>query len=207
MKATKSIICLFTLFCLFPTSGQSLTLDVIPMDQKVTIGDLVYFDIVISDLVSGGAPSISAFDLDVSFDESILAFDSVTFGDAILGDQLDLWMLGSVNGSSHSVGSVNIFELSFDLAVDLEDFQADEFTIASFSFSTLSTGTSGLGLSVNSIGDSWGISLITDTINLNSANVTVAPVPEPATFLLFGAGVAGLATFRRRGQSPQKNAD
>jgi hypothetical protein len=56
-------------------------------------------NIFISGLGDGTAPSLSTFDLDISFDPTILAFSTAVFGDPILGDQLDIWGLGGPSQS------------------------------------------------------------------------------------------------------------
>lgn len=162
-----------------------------PAAQDVVLGNPAVVNLYfaqVEDLVS-----LSTFDLNVSFDPTILAFNAATFGDPILGDQLDIWGLGSWTEVTPGVGTVNLFELSFDLPDDLEMFQAGSFTLASLTFDTLALGTSPLGLSVNALGDAWGDPI---TADIQSGSVNV--VPEPSTLLLVGSGLVGLGYLRKR---------
>ena len=65
------------------------------------------------------APSLGTFDLDLSFNNSILSLDSVAFG-----DQLDILGLGSLQIATPGTGIVNLYELSFDSVDDLNNLQA-----------------------------------------------------------------------------------
>ena len=48
-------------------------------------------------------------------------------------------------------------------------------------------------------GDGWTGSVCeADNISMNATGTTPAPVPEPATMLLFGTGLAGLAGWRKK---------
>jgi PEP-CTERM motif len=175
----------------------AITLQIDPSNQDVTTGSTVNAELVVSGLGSAAAPSLSTFDLDVTFDDSILSFLDFTFGDPILGDQLDLSSLGSITAVSPGVGTVNLFELSFDTSTDLDTLQAGSFTLGTLRFGALSTGVSAIGIAVNALGDANGDPLTAEIVGGRVA-VSAAQVPEPASVLLLLAGVVGFAGFRAR---------
>jgi hypothetical protein len=55
---------------------------------------------------------LSTFDLNVAFDSNVLRFLASRLADPVLGDQLDLFGLGSLAGTTPGLGIVNLFELS-----------------------------------------------------------------------------------------------
>lgn len=182
--------------------AQAASLEIIPAAQSVEQGDLVEIKVAISELGDFTPPSLGAFDVDVSFDPNLLAFGSVTFGDPILGDQLDLFGLGSLTGVIPGVGTVNLAELSFDLPADLDSLQAGSFTLATLSFNTLATGTTSLGISVNDLADSLGSALPIDSVSGGAVTVTPSsmPIPEPSfglVSLLFALGL-GRSLMRKQ---------
>ena len=168
-----------------------------PSPQVGTIGSSLDVQLTISGLGNGVAPSLGAFDLDVSFDSSVLALNSVSFGDPILGNQLDLFGFGSINGATSGASLVNLFEISLDLPSDLDLFQADSFTLAVLTFDTLALGTSLLTTSINALGDSLGNALTATAVN---GTVQVVAVGEPGTFFVFGVALVALIAVRRRGR-------
>jgi hypothetical protein len=181
-----------------PTNAITISLN--PATSTTTAGSSVDVALVISGLGAGAAPSLGVFDLDIGYNPAILNFSSVIFGDPILGDQLDLSGLGSLNSFTPGTGSVNLFELSLDAATDLNALQADSFTLATLTFSELSAGVSPLNMSLNAIGDANGDPLTVDSVG---ASVTVNPntnpgsVPEPAAWILIGLGVLTMQRFTR----------
>jgi len=78
------------------TPAEAVTIVLTPSAFSEVVGSSFEVQIVASDLAAGMAPSLSTFDLDISFDSNILAFENATFGDPILGDLLDPSGFGSV---------------------------------------------------------------------------------------------------------------
>jgi hypothetical protein len=177
--------------------ATAVTLQFDPAVQTVPAGSTVTVELVISDLGNEAAPSLSTFDLDVTFDDSILSFLGFAFGDPVLGDQLDLSGLGSFTDVLPGAGTVNVAEVSFDLEDDLNDLQAGAFTLGTLSFSALSAGVSDLGLSVNALGDASGDPLAVEIVGGRVA-VSAVAVPGPASLLLVLGGVTGWAAVRAR---------
>jgi len=117
----------------------------------------------------------------VSFDPALLSFSGRTFGNPILGDQLDLTSSGTATiAEVTSPGTLHLAEASFDLASVLDALQAGDFTLATLTFDALANGVSSFSLTINQLGDSNG---------------TPLTAPEPGTFALFGAGLLSLLSY------------
>jgi hypothetical protein len=169
------------------TSVDSITLGFEPANHTVAPGSPISVELVISGLAGSAAPSLGAFELDVLYDPAILRVTGVTFGDPVLGGQLDLFGLGSLSGFDDSApGTLGLFETSLDLPDDLDALQADGFTLATLSFDALAAGASSLTIDTASLllGDALGDPLAADS--MNSGNVTVIPEPAPAALALIG---------------------
>ena len=195
MKGTFAAICGAALWLLAALPSQAITISFDPAAQSTTVGSAVDVALVISGLTDGAAPSLSTFDLDVSFDPAILGFSSAAFGDPVLGDQLDIFGLGSLTIATLGVGTVNLFELSFDSPSDLDALQAGSFTLATLTFDGLSIGTSTLGISINALGDSLGDPL---SASIQSGSITsqgTSQIPEPSSLLLLGVAALGMMPF------------
>lgn len=191
-------ILIATMAFLAVADANASVIGVSPTTQTVALGDTVGVEIDISGLGTNAAPSISIFDLDLAFDPALLLYSSASFGDPVLGDQLDLFVgFSDAFATDLGGGVVNFYELSYDFPFDLEDFQADAFTMVTVNFDTLAAGTSALTLTLNTLGDAFGDPL---DATLESGSVTVEPasVPEPVTSSLLAFGLLGLAIGRRR---------
>jgi hypothetical protein len=176
---------------LWQGTAQAISLNLVPSPQTTFLGNTIDVAVTISDLGNGVAPSLSTYDLDISFDNTILDFNSVAFGDPVLGDQLDLFLGSLTESEEPSLGVVNLFELSLDLSQDLDSFQADSFTLATLTFDTIATGISPLNLSIVDLGDAFGAPLEAEAeVDDRSVTVSSRPlgIPEPS-FSLVGFGL------------------
>jgi hypothetical protein len=193
-KKFRLLIC--TAFWLYAGSSQASTfvnpgfsLTMVSISDITQIGNSVNVKIGVSGLGGNLAPSLGAYDLDLSFDPSHLAFTGAEFGDALLGNQLDLFNFGgNLSGADLTdPGTVNFYEVSFDSVTDLNDLQVNSFTLATLSFDVLDFGTSDLTLSVNAFGDAEGNDLPVTTLS-----TSVTTVPLPSAIFLMASGLMGL---------------
>jgi len=179
---------------LFGTAAQAAIITVVPSTASVEAGTPFSVDLVISDLGDGAAPSVGIFDIDFGFDPALVGFVSATFG-----DQLDILGLGSLQDVDDSVaGTVNLFELSFDPADDLNDLQAGSFILATLTFNALSAGLSDLVVTILSLGDADGVALMADVVNSSIMVTDSTVIPLPGAIWLILSGVGALAFARKR---------
>lgn len=176
-------------------AADAFTLSVVPQASTVSLGGTVLVDIVASDLVSGAAPSLGAYDLNLSFDPSVLSFGSINFGTGLSVTGMPSIVQDFALGS----GAVNPFEVSLEETADLNALQAGAFTLFTITFNAMQAGTSLLSLSLNSLSTAEGTALTADA--LNGASISVAgasAVPVPAGVWLLLSGVAGVGSLLRR---------
>jgi hypothetical protein len=154
-----------------------------------------------------GDDILTGFDLDISFDDTILGFTGFDFGTG-----LDSFLIGAniqdATDFSDGFGSglVNVFELSFDSDSDLMIFQPNDFVLGTFSFDTLSLGTSALDISFALLSgefDDFGFATELQAV-VQSGSVSVVPpavIPIPAAIWLFGTGLVGLIGFSKQSKT------
>ncbi len=192
----NKILCLFMLVGLsFQTQATLISFD--PVSQTTDVGSDVSFDLRISDL---GDDILTGFDINVSFDDTILSFVGFTFGTG-----LDTFGFGTLNSViNYGGGLVNVFELSFDFDEDLMLFQPNDFVLGTFTFTGIKAGTSELVIAYFDLVGEYVFDQVLDfyvpktlSSNLASGSLEVQDVPEPATFILFMGGVLAMGMRKK----------
>jgi hypothetical protein len=175
---------------------------VVPQNQTIAPGASTGVQVRISGLGSDIPPSLGAFDFNLAFNPAIVTFTGLTFGDPVLGDQLDLSGAGPLSDfSTMSAGFVNFYEISLDPAATLDSQQLDSFVLATLRFQALATGTTSLVPSINSISDSQGASL---NPGLQMGSINVVAVPEPGSLWLAAVAACLLICARHVSRRPQR---
>jgi hypothetical protein len=143
-----------------------------------------------------GTTALGVYDINVNFNSSVVNFASVSYGDPVLGDQLDLEGVGTITSTIPGNGTTELFELSFDTPSALTTLQPTSFTLATLTFNALAPGASPLTLFIKSLGDQNG-DAINATLQNGAITVGATPVPLPAAFWLFLSSGALFAFGKR----------
>ncbi|WP_435782657.1 PEP-CTERM sorting domain-containing protein [Cellvibrio sp.] len=177
-------------------NANAISIDLVANKSVVSVGDSLEVAVRISGLNDANAPSLGVYDVNFQFDNSLFTFDSISWGDSAQGNQLDLSGFGSLQDSSSGSGWLNLFELSFDDALDLNVLQSGEFTLFSILLNTVAAGTGNFSLVANSLGDAYGDNLVADQINGTQVTAGAVSVPEPSSVLLLLVGILAIGMLR-----------
>lgn len=184
-------------------NANAISIDLIANQTAVNIGDDIEVQVRISGLNDAMAPSLGVYDVNFNYAASLFNVSNIFWGDAILGNQLDLNGFGSLQDNGSGAGWINLFELSFDDAVDLDSLQAEEFTLFSVLLNAIAIGSGNFSLTANAIGDAYSDDLFVDTINGTTVNVNGVSVPEPSSLLLL-VGMLAIVVLRAKMSHSQK---
>jgi hypothetical protein len=163
---------------------------VLPGGTEVEVGAPVSVGVVVSGLGDGVAPSVGAFDLDLSFDTGLLTYDDVAFGPGLGEPVTEALVSIEVVGGIANGQAVSLLSPSA-----LDALQGESLTLGSIFFMAASPGSGQLELVSVQLSDAFGAPLSIDS--LTGSPITV--IPEPATALLAGLGLLGLVLRRRLG--------
>jgi hypothetical protein len=194
MKTLNALAPLAALVVLlfFPSAASAISIVSIglePDTQSIGVGDAVSVDLVFSDLEG---EVVSAYDLDILYDPTVLQATEVVFTTQ-LGDELLFEVLNSSDLTS--AGVVDLAQLSLLTDDQLFAIQGgDGLTAATLSFQAVGAGTTDLGFRFDEFNDVKGRN--NEILNLadTGAAVTVespsgqAPIPEPSGAVLFALG-------------------
>lgn len=204
MKRTASllsVLCLAAGLSGIAGGARAAIISLVPAAPTVSAGSSFVIDVFISDLGDLAAPSVAGFDLEVLYDPAVLTATGVTFGDPILGDQLDLFGLGfPFTGTDLATPGIAAFdELSLNSTADLDGNQPGAFVLARIDFTALVATAPGspspvsvdpaTALVIDGPGDPIDLQFVDAAVTVVDAPATV-PAPAPLALMLTALGAA-----------------
>ncbi len=183
--AATALTALVLVFAGLPAGA--VTIGFAPATQNVPSGGLFTVDVVVSGLAG---EVVSAYDLDLVYDASILSATTVSFG-PLLGDVGASEVFNDFDLTS--AGVADFAQLSLLSDGGLQGLQPDGFVLATIGFQAVGLGTSPLELVFDSINKVTGLGGQVLPVTAPLGSVTV-PEPGAAPLCLLGAAVLSART-------------
>lgn len=187
---------------------QAAIISIAPSQTQLNVGDTLFVDLSIA---LDANEILSAFDINLNFDDSAFSFVSISFVDPVTSqNQLDLPDIdsfGFLSGASDLGGLLDVFAVSGNLDTVLQSNQASTFVFASFEFLAVAALDNTIfALNINNPYPAFLGADLTDLAISFEPNVTSvrisSPIPEPSVFWLLLAGWLTVI-FRSRQAIPQ----
>lgn len=192
-------------------SASAISIDFSPESETVYIGDSFGVDVVISDLYATDTSReiVSAFDLDVIYDASVLTATGVTFGSSLgLNPSTDPFDFFSDAWITEVLtpGRLDFAESSWLSNSDLLDLQPnDSFVLATLNFVSIAEGFSSLifdpvgypGIDIKGYDPFSPFDMSQSTGAGQVSVLRSTQVPVPATLFLLIVGLFGLVSCNR----------
>ena len=176
----------------FSAASQAATVSLDPTTTTVGVGSAFQVNLDISGVNNATTPAVGAYDVTLSFDPALVAFQNASFG-----TQLDPSGQGDIQSVTPGASNVEVYEIALDSAQQLTASQSNSFTLASFSLYSLAAGTSALNLTLNGLSDVNG-SPIAASVSGGSVTIGTTPVPLPPTIWLLCLALISMCGLRPR---------
>lgn len=144
-RSFAAILLFLAVLQVIPGSAEAVQIGLVPTASTVELGETFGVNVVVSEL---GAEIVSAYDLDLMYDESILTFVSLSFG-TLLDPSLSDSLLSS--------GVVDFAQVSLASDATLLAAQPGSFTLAMITFDATGLGSSSLSLLLDDVNDVKGL--------------------------------------------------
>ena len=204
MKKTTLFLLLLLLVALVDRAPAAMTMPPAPLPATTPVielnpilaetlaGGTVTFDVMVSDL---GAANVGSFGFDLFFPD-FLAFNSIAFS-PYLGNEAAGEVVNYYAALPQHIVMVGGFSMLSDAQLDMVQPNMP-FSLASLTFTGLTTGFGEANLVNVALNDGFGISL--NPVIFGDSFVAVDAVPLPGAAWLFGSGLLGLVGNRVRKQ-------
>ncbi len=161
------------------------TLTVVPTPNPVVVGSPLSVNVLVN-----GIADLYAYQFSLAYNPALLQLNSVSEGAFLATGGTTFFDGGTVNNTTGTVSFV------FDTLIGAVPGVTGGGTLASLQFTTVAAGVSALTFSDLLFLDA-SLADITVTAQNGSVQLT-AVVPEPASYVLFALGLAGLAAAAQR---------
>jgi hypothetical protein len=168
-----------------PGFGANI-LSILATPDPVGVGGVLTIDVRIADVVS-----LSAYQFDLNYDDSLLNFNSVAAGDVFTSQSFTDFFIPGTDLGGVVVGTSNSI-------IGPGSIASTDAWLARFSFLATSVGTATLSLDTILLVDAVGDPIVPDFTSFDPIQVTITDIPEPGAYLLCASGIAGLLLLRRR---------